>query len=123
MPKIVGCFQLDKSNLLGPACTLVIGTRKHPTPSKPKNYLLLKEGGKFIYLSSLYPVPPHKGQETPQIFDLEVGGVQYQLSIDKGQKQAEIRLHSHKPSQAGGGTDSHKAGAKAMQGGGRFQNA
>ena len=35
--------------------SLVIGERKTPTPKKPVNYLLLKQGKKYHYVSSLYP--------------------------------------------------------------------
>lgn len=91
---LVGRFHIDKSNLLKPDLHLVIGTRRKPSPNKPKNYLLIKAAGQFSYLSSLYPFDqdmPVRSQEA-QIFSLEWQGVDYLLTLNTGLKQAEISL-------------------------------
>lgn len=85
-----GQFQIDKSNLISPNLHLVIGTRKHPTPNKPKNYILQKVGQSFKYISSIYMQPP-TGQEMPQIYEFDYNGGKYTLSIKTDLKQAEIK--------------------------------
>lgn len=52
--KLIGDYQLSKSELIGNNQIFVFCTRKHPTPTKPKYYLLQKIGNKFTYISSLY---------------------------------------------------------------------
>lgn len=57
--------------------TLVIGTRKKTTITKPPHYLLLKHpSGKFEYLSSLFPLG-----NSDQTYSLDTRGRVYQITI------------------------------------------
>lgn len=107
---LVGRFHIDKSNLLKPDLHLVIGTRRKPSPNKPKHYLLIKAAGQFSYLSSLYPFDqdmPVRSLEA-EIYSLEWEGVNYLLTVNTGLKQAEISLlrigsNAAMPLKGGGG--------------------
>jgi hypothetical protein len=59
LPIIQGKYERNNKNLVNSTAqrgaTLVIGTRKNPTPSKPINYLLSKVGKKYQYITSMYP--------------------------------------------------------------------
>lgn len=110
--KLAGQYHTDKSNLLKPDLHLVIGTRHKPAANKPKNYLLIKTGKQFKYLSSLYPFDQDisVSPTDAQIFSLDWQGVQYLLTLKTGEKQAEISLletgsNTAMP-KAGGGTGS-----------------
>jgi len=59
---------------IGNDATLVICYRKNPTPSKPLNYILLKEGKKSSYISSMY----NTGKEG--VYQLEFNGIQYLMT-------------------------------------------
>lgn len=101
MSKIEGRYQSDKSNLVKPGIHLVIGTRRQPTPAKPKHYLLFREGSSHKYLSSLYPTPdptksptttpdPYHSPTGAQIWHFDYQGCKYVLSIQPG-GMAEIK--------------------------------
>lgn len=97
--KLVGQYQIDKSNLLRSGLHLVIGTRKHPTLTKPKNYLLHRSGRQQRYLSSLYPVQDApSGHLEAQNWQFDYEGEGFVLSVDPAGNLAEI-----KPLQGGGG--------------------
>ena len=96
MVKLIGQYRIDKSNLLRPDLHLVIGTRKQPSPSKPKNYLLHRQGKRHQYLSSLYPAPV--SLTDAQIWQLEFEGQQFTLTVNEAANVAE-----NKPAEGGGG--------------------
>lgn len=86
---LYGIFELDKSNLINQNLHLVIGTRKHPTPTKPKHYILQKIGNRFKYISSIY-LKPGSGEETSQIYEFDYEGCKYTLNLKTGLNKAEI---------------------------------
>lgn len=83
---IVGEFDILPMSKLGhkiTGVTLTIGTRKHPTPQKPKNFLLLiLPTGKRVYISSLYPNPQNKAENPLQGYYFDYQGIKYTLTQD-----------------------------------------
>lgn len=94
MANVIGEFDiLPTSHLRNKVTglTLVIGTRKHPTPSKPKNYLLLRhKSGKSTYLSSLYEYPQKGAENGLKTYSMEWQGVYYLVTFDEGAGQVQI---------------------------------
>jgi hypothetical protein len=91
--KVVGNYQIKNSRLqkINDSLELVIGTRQKPTITKPLNYLLIcLPNNKFGYLSSMYRITLESTKNDLQMYSIEVNGVEYQLSIDMGNKQAII---------------------------------
>jgi hypothetical protein len=86
MANLSGQYQIANSTLVSldnPNQKLVIGTRKKPTPQKPPNYLLAAlPGGKFTYLSSLFPAP-NWAENGCQTYSLDYQGRYYTLEIDR----------------------------------------
>lgn len=95
MANLMGSYYMIQANLVSFSnqVTMTIGTRKKPTPTKPKYFLLLKlPNGKAVYLSSLYPIG-QKGLENGfEGYSFEVDDIWYILTIDKGSGQAEVTL-------------------------------
>ena len=88
MTNLVGNYQIAKSNLVSDTITLVIGTRKKPEITKPKNYLLLKLARNgFEYVSSLYPVIDAKNT-----FEIDYLGIKYVLKIADNNVSATIEI-------------------------------
>lgn len=88
MTNLVGNYQIAKSNLVSDTITLVIGTRKKPEITKPKNYLLLKLARNgFEYVSSLYPVIDAKNT-----FEIDYLGIKYVLNIADNNTSATIGI-------------------------------
>ena len=88
MTNLVGNYQIAKSNLVSDTITLVIGTRKKPEITKPKNYLLLKLARNgFKYVSSLYPVIDAKNT-----FEIDYLGIKYVLKIADNNVSATIEI-------------------------------
>ena len=88
MTNLVGNYQIAKSNLVSDTITLVIGTRKKPEITKPKNYLLLKLARNgFEYVSSLYPVIDAKNT-----FEIDYLGIKYVLKIADNNVSATIGI-------------------------------
>lgn len=50
-----GQYCKTNSTLTSKNNTLIIGKRVNPTPKKPLNFLLIKQGKRHRYISSLYP--------------------------------------------------------------------
>jgi hypothetical protein len=73
-----GCYEINNKTLVNTSDKglqrLVIGTRKKPTPTKPTNYILSKQGGKYNYVSSMYPTTKD------DLFKLEYNGVCYDMT-------------------------------------------
>jgi hypothetical protein len=101
MLKLVGDYQTDNTNFLNVSQSglhLVIGTRKKPTPQKPKKYLLQKVSPtKYIYISSLF-----EWQEMTDngitAYSIDYEGVDYVFRIDHNTKTASISLLNQTPS-------------------------
>lgn len=94
MTNLIGRYHFDKSNLVKPDLHLVIGTRRKPSLTKPKHYLLIKSGKDFLYLSSIYPFDqdmPEKVTDA-QIFSLDFQGATYLLTLKTVEKQAQITI-------------------------------
>ena len=53
--QLAGQYCKTNSTLSSKNNTLIIGKRVNPTPKKPLNFLLLKQGKQHKYISSLYP--------------------------------------------------------------------
>jgi len=88
MTKLIGNYQIAKSNLTSDSLHLVIGTRHSPELTKPKHYLLLKESPKaFKYVSSLYPVIDAKNT-----FEIDYLGIKYVLKIADNNVSATIEI-------------------------------
>ena len=88
MTKLIGNYQIAKSNLTSDSLHLVIGTRRSPELTKPKHYLLLKESAKsFKYVSSLYPVIDAKNT-----FEIDYLGIKYVLKIADNNVSATIGI-------------------------------
>lgn len=92
--KVMGVFDiLHPSQLVNriTGLTLIIGSRKHPTPTKPKNYLLLRhKTGKSTYISSLYNYPL-KGQENHlKTYSMDWEGVKYLVTFDEVADEVKI---------------------------------
>ena len=84
-----GSYQIDKTNVVNSKYHLVIGTRKKPTPDKPKYYLLHRlSPTNHKYISSLYTI---NGQEMAKYYSFEWQGQHYTLTYLDGQDKAEIR--------------------------------
>jgi len=97
MTNLINYYQLDKSNLTSsptsqnPPLQLVIGTRRKPEASKPPNFLLQKlSGGKFAYISSLYPSKNATSSQSITCFEFDYKGELYLLKIDREKSAAEI---------------------------------
>lgn len=91
--KVVGNYQIKNSRLqkINDSLELVIGTRKKPTITKPLNYLLIcLPNNKFGYLSSMYRIGLESPKNDSQTYSIEVDRIEYQLSIDMGNKHAII---------------------------------
>ena len=89
--KIVGCYEIKNSNLVKPDLNLVIGTRRKASANKPKNYLLIKSGNRFTYLSGLFPFTSDlKPKEGVLWFSLDYEGVNYILCLKRAENQAQI---------------------------------
>ena len=91
--KVVGNYQIKNSRLqkINDSLELVIGTRKKPTITKPLNYLLIcLPNNKFGYLSSMYLIGEKSLKNDSQTYSIEVDTIEYQLSINMGNKQAKI---------------------------------
>lgn len=87
--KLIGDYQCTPTGIKKNDATLVIGHRKVPTPSKPKDYLLLKlPAGRFQYVSSLYRSIQDTGS-TIYTFDYEGAG--YRLELDTTAGKAKIQ--------------------------------
>ena len=101
MLKLVGQYQTDNSNLLNLSQSglhLVIGTRKKPTPQKPKNYLLQRVSPtKHIYISSLFEWQELTA-EGISAYSMDYNGQDYVLHIDHNTKKASISLLNQNPS-------------------------
>lgn len=103
MANLIGIYQIEKSRLNPSHCSdfhLVISRRHKASVNKPADYLLLKQSGKFIYLSSLYAATGDLKQLQADLWHFEVKGAHYILRIDRAQNKAEITLKEHH--QAGG---------------------
>jgi hypothetical protein len=78
---IEGNYQREGSYLVADSLTLIIGTRKKPTPHKPKHYLLAKGKGagaaRDLWISSIYPVP-----DCERIYHFDFAGVHYVLELE-----------------------------------------
>lgn len=93
MANLSGQYEMTRSQLVNFSnqVTLIIGTRKKPTPTKPKHFLLFKSPqGQHSYLSSLYPDPSKQAENDLQGYSFEVDGVWYTLTIDRGVSQATV---------------------------------
>lgn len=91
MPKLIGQYQTDKSNLVKPDLSLVIATRKKTAPKKPLKYLLSREKAGFRYLSSLYPFEPETGlKQGISAYSFDFEGKNYLLTIQEAENQASI---------------------------------
>lgn len=91
--KVVGNYQIKNSRLqkINDSLELVIGTRKKPTITKPLNYLLIcLPNNKFAYLSSMYQTALKPPVNELQVYSIEVDAIEYQLSINAGNKSAKI---------------------------------
>jgi hypothetical protein len=90
-----GTYQQQGAYLTGPDLTLIIGTRRKPTPHKPKHYLLAKgkgsPGARDLWISSIYPTPDHPNRYT---FDFQ--GIAYILTTDAAEPFATIAVSSRK---------------------------
>jgi hypothetical protein len=85
---LIGQYQIDKSNLIGINAHLVIGSRKHPTANKPKNYLLLKiSPTQYKFISSLYPIQPIEANR----YTFDHSGINYILELNREQNRAIIQ--------------------------------
>jgi hypothetical protein len=91
---VIGVFDIVsptylKNKITG--LTLLIGSRKTPTPTKPKNYLLLKhKSGKVTYISSLYEHPPKEPKNPFKIYSMDWEGVRYLVTFDEGSGEVKI---------------------------------
>jgi hypothetical protein len=95
MTKLIGIYQIEKSKLYPSHCSdfhLVISKRHKASARKPIDYLLLKQAGKFIYLSSLYSTNHTEEHLQADLWHFEVKGIHYELSLNKAENKAEIRL-------------------------------
>lgn len=100
MAKLIGIYQIEKSRLNPTHCSdfhLVISRRHKASANKPADYLLLKQSGKFIYLSSLYAATGDLKQLQADLWHFEVKGTHYILRIDRSENQAEISLKKQEP--------------------------
>lgn len=91
MANLTGQYHLTKpTELTGNKITLVLCTRRNILPGKSSKYLLEKtENKSFRYVSSLYPVCSDITSET---YQLEKGGFQYILTINRAQLTASIEV-------------------------------
>jgi hypothetical protein len=90
-PKLVGCYEIKNSNLVKPDLNLVIGTRRKAGPNKPKNYLLIKSGNRFTYLSGMFPFTNDlEPKEGVFWYSLDYEGVNYILCLKRAENQAQI---------------------------------
>lgn len=84
--KIIGEFDILHTSTLGHKITglqLKIGKRKHPTPDKPEYFLLLvTPTGKRAYVSSLYPDPQNKPENSLKTYYLDYERIGYILTRD-----------------------------------------
>lgn len=91
MPKLIGQYHTDKSNLVKADLHLVIASRKKTTPKKPLKYLLSKEREGFRYLSSLYLFEPETGKKEGFLtYSFDYEGKIYLLAIQEAENQASI---------------------------------
>jgi hypothetical protein len=102
MANLQGQYHLTNSTLLKEDTQqthLLIGSRRKPTPTKPKYFLLEKvsqKGGKYI--SSLYPSPKW-AENGLQAYFFDFGGQDYELTLDRPNQRATI---SQRPPQTQG---------------------
>jgi hypothetical protein len=97
---LVGLYQIDKSNLLKQSenLHLVIGTRKQPTPTKPKYYLLQRlPNNRHIYVSSLFDAPQW-AENGLQVYSLDWQGVNLKLTMNQTAQTAAILPSSNSTS-------------------------
>lgn len=95
MSNLMGSYYMTQTKLvnISNGVTLTIGTRKKPTPTKPKYFLLLlTQQGKRVYLSSLYPDPLKQAESDPQGYSFEVDQVWYNLVLNRSVGQVTISL-------------------------------
>lgn len=75
-----GCYEIIGKTLVNTTekdCSnLVIGTRKITTATKPTNYLLMKLGKKYTYVSSMYK------SDIEYTYEIEYKGVKYTMALD-----------------------------------------
>ncbi len=75
-----GCYEIVGKNLVDSSkkdcSSLVIGTRKNPTATKPSNYLLMKQGKQYTYVSSMYKT------DIEYKYEIEYKGVKYTMALD-----------------------------------------
>lgn len=90
MTNLIGQYQIDKHTLKKTDIQLVIGTRKQPSPTKPKNYLLQKIGQSFKYVSSIYPVIDKEGKIQGLKFEFDTNEGKYLLTMNQAANEAEI---------------------------------
>lgn len=95
LSNLAGVYHIDKSNLVKPGIHLVIGTRKKPTPNKPKYYLLRRDSpSKHVFISSLYPEGQEGAENSLQAYSLDWGGVRYKLIINSAEGTAAMAVYS-----------------------------
>lgn len=86
-----GCFEINNKTLVNKGSKgvqrLVIGTRKNPTPNKPLNYILSKEGSRYNYVSSMYPTNQDNN------YKLEYNGVCYDMILTDSGYQITPTIH------------------------------
>ena len=100
MPNLVGQYQTDNSNLLNVSQSglhLVIGTRRKPTPQKPKSYLLQRLTPKqHIYISSLFEWQ-EVAKEGITAYSFDYQGAEYVLMLNHNTNTATISFLNQKP--------------------------
>jgi hypothetical protein len=90
MANLVGIYEIENANLYPSQASdfhLVISKRHKASARKPREYLLLKQAGRFIYISSLYP----QSASDAQNWQFDWQGSTYLLTLDRAENKAEIR--------------------------------
>ena len=102
MSNLCGRYQFANSTLHrqdAPPIKLVIGSRRKPTPQKPKFYLLQAlPSGQYRYISSLYPNPSNEPENALQGYSMDYKGVPLILTLDRDRGQASIDPPPNPPS-------------------------
>jgi hypothetical protein len=94
MTNLVGGYEIHKSDLKRGGVHLVIGTRHKPSANKSKRYLLQRlPNQSHNYISGLYPIQSdHPDRE---VYQLDFGGSDYTLTLNRAEGIAEIRQIRH----------------------------